>query len=142
MPGIVILLLVISGVWALRQAGRMPPDSQRRFTRQAIGLGLFLAGGIFMLKGVWFLGLPLFGLGAGYFGWQQLPFQKRSAPPQTNIKMERAEAYEVLGLKPSASVEEIRTAHKKLLRAIHPDTGGSTYLAAKINAARDFLLKG
>jgi DnaJ domain len=56
--------------------------------------------------------------------------------------MSREEAYAILGLKPGASVEDVKQAHKRLMKDFHPDKGGSDYLAAKINAAKDVLIEG
>jgi hypothetical protein len=62
-----------------------------------------------------------------------------AADPRSGA-MTRAEALEILGLAEGADEDAIRAAHRRLMRSAHPDQGGSAWLAARINAARDLLL--
>ncbi len=69
--------------------------------------------------------------------WQAGDTRAASSPSGS---MSRDEALAVLGLQPGATADDIRKAHRRLMKEFHPDHGGSDYLAAKINQAKDVLL--
>ena len=80
----------------------------------------------------------------GPMPWERFRARMRAgpggAPPRASGKMSRAEALSVLGLSEGATSDEILAAHRRLIKQAHPDKGGSSYLAAKINEAKDVLL--
>ncbi|MGV6874917.1 DnaJ domain-containing protein [Pseudochelatococcus sp. B33] len=57
-------------------------------------------------------------------------------------RMTEDEAFEVLGLEPGATETQIREAHRTLMKRLHPDQGGTNYLASRVNQAKDVLLGG
>ncbi|OAN50120.1 hypothetical protein A6A04_01550 [Paramagnetospirillum marisnigri] len=156
------LAIAIGGLlalWlALRWLSKAPPAKAKKALILG-GLGLLVAVGVALVATGKMAGL--FAVAAGLSPWVARAMRLHSlwrgvqhlrqgrngaqapggpSPGVTDSVMTQAQAYEVLGLKPGASPDEIREAHRRLMRANHPDAGGSTWIAARLNQARDLLL--
>ncbi len=64
----------------------------------------------------------------------------RSESPWTKTSMSAEEACEILGVEPDATPQDIETAYRRVMKSAHPDHGGSDWMAAKVNQAKDVLL--
>ena len=74
--------------------------------------------------------------------WRQDDLNDQGSQTDSSAAMDNQRAYQILGLEEGCSREDIIDAHRKLMQKNHPDRGGSHYLAAQINQAKDYLLKG
>jgi DnaJ domain len=78
-----------------------------------------------------------------FSGWRENAQGDRDTRTRTHAQsgiMTKEEAYQVLGLQPGASLDEIRQAYRTLMKKLHPDQGGTAYLAARVNQAKEVLL--
>lgn len=137
----VVALLVVWRGWRKRVLTR----GEWRAGAGVLGIGAVIGAGLVAIRGDWELGVALAVLGAVLLAGarsQRGPYAKRTPAGRAAAALSAEEARALLGVGASAGPEEIRAAHARLIRMAHPDRGGTTGLAAQINAARDRLLKG
>ena len=125
-------------VWAT--GGKSPLLKRRewRVLTGALSLAAFTAAAYVGVRGGWGSAIVLSVVGL----WLAASTRKSTlAPPPPTAKMSADEARRILGVGAEATREEIQGAYTRLMRAVHPDKGGTAGLAAQLNAARDRLLK-
>jgi hypothetical protein len=129
----------------MRQAqGRAGGERNVVMLKAVVWLGL--AAALFAAK-LWPLAFMLLIAAGGVSAietWREraMKADDNAVPPATTpAKISLDEAASVLGVSKSANADEIKSAHKRLIGQLHPDKGGSDYLAAKINDARELMLK-
>lgn len=91
--------------------------------------GLYYFSTFFISLAIWFFKRKIF------FDLIMELFKKKD-----NSSIPLSEAYDLLGIDENASIDNINKAHKELITRLHPDKGGSSYLSARINEARDIIM--
>ena len=143
--GIIFLILVIFFLDWLSVNNKKQLNKKVNF----IIIFISLLIGIILLIGGLYLYSPLFFSIAAWFLRKKIIFdmllnifrrKQKIDKNDYNQKMSLRESYELLGVDENAPLEVIIKSHKELIRKLHPDKGGSSYLSARVNEARDIIL--
>jgi hypothetical protein len=139
-----MLYLALGGValWLILWLSGGRPILKRRewrFLSSAFSIAAFAAAAFVGLRGAWGSAIVLVVLGL----WLAVSTRRSgmTAGPPRGGRMGLDEARSILGVGPEATPEEIQAAYTRLMRMAHPDKGGTSGLAAQLNAARDRLLR-
>ena len=130
-------------LWLLVGLGRGQVIFKRREWRLLSGgaaIAAFAGAAYVGLRGGWEIAIVLAVLGLWLVTTARINAKRIFVPRPSLMSLD--EARSILGVGPDATRAEIQAAHNRLIRMAHPDKGGTTGLAAQLNAARDRLLKG
>lgn len=141
MPYLLLILGLLAGLYGLYQFFLSATSKQVTTMMITVVTGA-LALALFLLAVTGRLPLALAALSALWpIGITLYRRHKKPTSPDSHAAMTRDEALKILGLTDPASTADIQDAYKRLMLKLHPDQQGSAWMAAKLNAARDFLLK-
>ncbi|GAA6151891.1 hypothetical protein [Pseudoteredinibacter isoporae] len=151
MAKLIILVALIFLAWYLRNRFISTPKPERKrlvtgwllWATVAAVVAMALTGRLHWIGGLLALSVPFlrqFGL---WFMQRKLNQMDQSQPnqPQTDTQIDRQQALQILNLSGEPNRDDIVQAHRKLMQKNHPDQGGSDYLAAMLNQAKDLLLE-
>jgi DnaJ domain len=154
-PFLIAFLIIAGGIWVFSKSAKLKPSESRALLTKLAGGGMIAFAALLALRGQMEFAFGLFAAGMGLYGkgkylpngfnfggtkQESAPPPHSPPPPRGRTIMPREEALSILGLKSGATAEDIKLAHRRLLKDYHPDKGGTDYLAAKINEAKDVLL--
>ncbi len=163
MARLLLIVFIIALFFGIRWFQKAPPELVARYIR-TLGATLFVAT-LIILGATGRLNWVFAAIGIGlafllrivpvilrlapglYKLWLMMRGAKQAASERANPRsaagsnMALEEAYNILGIKPGATKQQVIAAHRKLIQKIHPDRGGNDYLAAKINLAKKIILK-
>jgi hypothetical protein len=127
----------------LWMTGGRPVLKRREWRLLSGGLALaaFTAAAFVGVRGAWGAAVVLLVVGLWLAASVRKPAGPAQPPPRAGGAMSAEEARRILGVGPEADRAEIQAAYTRLMRAVHPDKGGTAGLAAQLNAARDRLLR-
>jgi DnaJ-like protein len=161
MPALIFgIFALVLALWAINVVAKVDPKVGARVVKISGGLLALALAAFLFLRGELWVAVPLGVFGLGLLGWAPFgtlgaahpnrgqtgggEYAQRDAGAgrsRARGKMTEQEAYEILGLKAGTSADEITSAHRTLMKKFHPDQGGTTYLAARINEAKEVLLR-
>ncbi len=138
-----LALLIL--VWMGRTGGAILKRREWRITSGAFAVAALVGAAFLAFRESWLFaaGLLILSLWLAVAARANgvAPAQPTASPPRRRKGMSEKEARDILGVGPEADPAEIRAAYKRLMRMAHPDKGGTSGLAAQLNAARDRLLQ-
>jgi len=152
MPRVALAVIVLALLAGAVHWAATAPSARVARVMKTLGLAGLVAAGLWLLVTGRLAGLAA--VAAGLAPWiiralhlralwhalRDRPGTQKTGRAKPAAGMTRDEAYQVLGLAPGATPDEIRAAHRRLMLGAHPDHGGSTWIAARLNQARDLLL--
>ena len=140
----IYLALGAALLWLLLFSQRSRPIlkyPQWRIASAVLSVGLFAVAAFLAIRGQWGKAIVLLVLGLWLVPVSRFPRAARKAAEPPAEPMSVSEAYSILDLQPGCTREDVQAAYTRLMKLVHPDKGGGAGLAAKLNAARDRLLK-